>query len=184
MMVLAILDYGLNRIIVMAEHQGALHKCRNIDCFAGLIFILFSDLLMGRRVDLSNAQSVNLLVGNGDSVRMLKYKGLIPALLLFGMCLIVLGQDSFANGSPSSSRSGTSIANPDPRYHSKGRSNGQGPAVVNQVGSGNTYMIVDSANNRIKVIVEGKEVAYFHKGGLHVDGAVTSSTPPVEGGRR
>lgn len=104
-------------------------------------------------------------------------------VLFFTLVALPYVQGASANGSPSSSRQN---ANSQDSSLNTQRHRGHGSAerAVNQVGSGNTYMVVDSNNNRIKVIVEGKEVAYFHKGGLYVDGAITTSSIAAPAGSR
>lgn len=97
---------------------------------------------------------------------------------LFAIFSVAYIRGVSAHGTPSSSRQ-TTVNNQDSSQ--KSRSGNRSERVVNQVGSGNTYMIVDAANNRVKVIVEGKEVAYFHKGGLHVDGEITTSAAKAGG---
>jgi hypothetical protein len=86
-------------------------------------------------------------------------------------------QGAFAHGTPSSAGQSVTKKQDNNRRDHRGSGRGDAAQTVNQVGAGATYMVVDAANNRIKIIVEGKEVAYFHKGGLHVDGAITSTVP-------
>lgn len=99
-------------------------------------------------------------------------------VLFFALCGAIYEQRAFAEGTSSGPTTNSSQAS-DRNAHLS-RRGGNAERVVNQVGSGKTYMMVDEKNNRIKIIVEGKDVAYFHKGGLHVDGAITSSTSPVK----